>query len=85
MHIPKNTYCKFVFCRKIEIIHEAKEEESTYMLHKDTELEYPKTDPIFTSNLHINNDWTEKIPQWYTKDADGQYRMHYIMYFIMNN
>ena len=33
-----------------------------------------------TINLHINNDWTEKIPLWYTKDADGQYRMHNIMY-----
>ena len=80
LHIPKNTYCKLVFCRNIEIIHEAKEEESTYLLHKDTELEYPITDPIFTINLHINNDWTEKIPLWYTKDADGQHRMHNIMY-----
>ena len=80
LHIPKNTYCKLVFGRSIEINQDAQEEESSCMLHQDTDIECAITDPIFTINLHINNEMTEKIPLWYTRNADGQYKMSNIMY-----
>ena len=81
LFVPKNTYCKLVFCRSIEIIHESMEEESSCTIHQDdTDLECAITDPIFTINLHINNDKKEKIPVWYTRHADGQYQMPNIIY-----
>ena len=79
LHVPKNTYCKLVFCRSIAITHDATAEESSYIIHKDTDMECV-IDPVFTINLHFNNDRTEKIPLWFTRHIDGEYQMPHVMY-----
>ena len=81
LYVPKNTYCKFVFSRSIAITHDAQEDGSILTLHHDESyLECAITDPIFSINLHINDNTTERIELWYTKHADGQYQMPNIIY-----